>query len=801
MSRSVFFILFMLLSGCAGVLVVNYDVMYGAEEVQDRIVPPLSSQASTYLNDVQPLLNQRCVVCHGCYDAPCQLKLTSPEGIDRGLSKALVHSGSRLRSVLPTRLYDDATSIQAWREKGFTSVLNERKQVEEANLMASVLYRSLVLKQRDALSGQAVSGKVLPDSYDFSLNREQQCSTINEFDEYELKHPTGGMPYGLPALNNDEFSLLSSWLTKGAKMSPLPALSEDILAQITYWETWLNQPSLKNQLVSRYIYEHLFLSHMYFSELDAAYSTQLDMDYFKLVRSKTPPGQPIDIIATRRPYDDPKVDRVYYRLQRERETILAKTHLPYALNTARMSTFEEIFYQPNYNVTHFPSYKAEVASNPFITFEAIPPQSRYKFMLQEAQNTIMGFIKGPVCRGQIAVNVIDDHFWVFFVAREAQAGLNSDNFLSQQKAHLRLPAESESDAGLVVNWFQYSQAQNNYLDAKQQKVNELFEQDSLLDLHLIWDGRNLTKANQDKKGNDNAALTIFRHFDSATVVKGLVGQQPKTAWLIDYPLLERIHYLLVAGFDVYGNVGHQLNTRLYMDFLRMEAEFNFLNLLPKESRQKEHDYWYRDEGINLKEYLEDNDHFVAKDTDINYKTKDHKTELFGLLEQRLAKVLPSQYALLQPGTPSKETALMRVLTALEGAPINQLPEISVLLVNDGSKKRVYTLLKNVAHSNMSSLLDEESNLLPAEDTLTVVSGIIGDYPSVYLTVEADKLPTFVAHLAAMRTADDYAAWLDNYGVRRSDPRFWQHSDMIQALNQQLQPINAGLLDYNRLQNR
>ncbi|QUM79944.1 fatty acid cis/trans isomerase [Moritella sp. 5] len=793
MSRFFFFVLFILLSGCAAVVAVNYDVMYGDEDVQDRSVPLSSSQAATYLNDVQPLLNQRCVVCHGCYDAPCQLKLTSPEGIERGLSKSLLHSGSRLLAVPPSRLYKDATTTQAWREQGFSAVLNERKQVEEANLMASVLYRSLVLKQRDVLTGETASTTVLSDSYDFSLNREQQCSTIGEFDDYELQHPEGGMPYGLPALNNDEFKILASWLMKGAKMSSLPALSDEHIGQVAYWEKWFNQAPLKNQLVSRYIYEHLFLSHLYFNELDNT--------YFKLVRSITPPGEPIEIIATRRPYDDPNIERVYYRLQRERETILAKTHLPYALNAARMSTFEEIFYQPEYEVDHLPSYEPEVASNPFVTFEAIPPQSRYNFMLQEAKNTIMGFIKGPVCRGQIALNVIDDHFWVFFVTQEAQAGLNSDNFLSQQKAHLRLPAESESNAGVVVNWFQYSQAQKGYLEAKSRKVNQLLNKDSLLDLHLVWSGENLTTTSQEPKGNDNAALTIFRHFDSATVVKGLVGQEPKTAWLIDYPLLERIHYLLVAGFDVYGNVGHQLNTRLYMDFLRMEAEFNFLNLLPKESRQKEHDYWYRDEGINVKKYLENNDHFFAKNTDINYKTQKHKTELFSLLKAHLEKVLPNQYTLAQPGTPVKEVALMQVIMELVGSPVNQLPEVSVLLVNDGDNKRVYTLLKNVAHSNISSLLDEESNLLPAEDTLTVVSGIIGDYPSVYLTVEVDKLPVFVAYLTAMKTAEDYTAWLDDYGVRRSDTRFWQHSDEIQTLNQQLQPINAGLLDYNRLQNR
>ena len=56
--------------------------------------------------------------------------------------------------------------------------------------------------------------------------------------------------------------------------------------------------------------------------------------------------------------------------------------------------------------------------------------------------------------------------------------------------------------------------------------------------------------------NRNAALTVFRHFDSASVVQGPGRRgRPKTAWVIGYPLFERIYYLLVAGYDVYGNVG------------------------------------------------------------------------------------------------------------------------------------------------------------------------------------------------------------------------------------------------------
>ena len=96
---------------------------------------------------------------------------------------------------------------------------------------------------------------------------------------------------------------------------------------------------------------------------------------------------------------------------------------------------------------------------------------------------------------------------------------------------------------------------------------------------------------------------MFRHFDSASVVKGLVGEPPKTAWVIGYALFERIHYLLAAGFDVYGNVGHQLNSRLYMDFLRMEGESNFIDLLPRAARESTRDYWYRGASQSVKDYV------------------------------------------------------------------------------------------------------------------------------------------------------------------------------------------------------
>ena len=75
----------------------------------------LTSTAISFRHDVQPILERRCVLCHGCYDAPCQLKLTAWEGVARGATSNLVYDGARLLAASPTRLFEDADRASAWR--------------------------------------------------------------------------------------------------------------------------------------------------------------------------------------------------------------------------------------------------------------------------------------------------------------------------------------------------------------------------------------------------------------------------------------------------------------------------------------------------------------------------------------------------------------------------------------------------------------------------------------------------------------------------------------------------------------
>ena len=202
--------------------------------MRQRIVPDIGSSVDFY-HHVKPIVDRRCVVCHGCYDAPCQLKLSSIEGIDRGASKELVYNGARLRASEPTRLFQDAQSTKEWRKKSFYPILNERRQTPASNLEASVIYQMLALKHKHPLPEETV----LSDNFDFSLDRKQQCPSIEEFPRFKRKFKESGMPYGLPGLNKNEFKTLEKWISGGASVPPLNPLSSDTLQRTEKWERFL----------------------------------------------------------------------------------------------------------------------------------------------------------------------------------------------------------------------------------------------------------------------------------------------------------------------------------------------------------------------------------------------------------------------------------------------------------------------------------------------------------------------------------------------------------------------------------
>jgi hypothetical protein len=777
-----------------------------SSEIEDRItddqlvldyglLQSLPDEPISFTDEVLPVLENRCIVCHGCYDAPCQLKLSSIEGIRRGASEEKVYNAARRKPMPPTRLGVDAKSIEEWREKGFYPVLNEISETAdnpaEQNLEQSVMYQMLRLKQ---LRPQPRVG-VLPETFDLSLDRKQSCPKIETFGDFIAEHPQWGMPYAMPNLSDDEYRTLVQWIAQG---SPAPAPAEPSPAaagQIVQWESFLNGQSNKQRLASRYIYEHLFIGHMRLAGTP-------DREFYRLVRSHTPPGDPIDVIPSIQPFADPGPGPFYYRLQLRDASIVAKDHVVYELSDARIARYRELFLDPDYEVDELPSYDPQYSSNPFLTFAPIPPNSRYRFLLDDSRYFIQGFIKGPVCRGQVALSVIEDHFWVTFADPDPELYSESPEFLDAAAAHLVSPSETVSTLNLFSIYTRYWGSQKKYLATKEAYLENAQPRDIHDAMNFIWDGEGT---------NQNAALTVFRNFDSASVEFGLLGDYPETAWVIDYPLLERIHYLLVAGFDVFGNVGHQLNTRLYMDFLRMEGEDHFLLFLPPESRRTIRDTWY--EGIRGRRAKLMNEPLNWIDIELvtGYETNDPQTEFYRRIEDHLGPLtspgeeLNRCTALPCDGGETRDVVAkaMSHLSEKRGADLHIFPDTALVRVfgNPDTDDQVFTLILNKGYKNLTSIFSNEDNRERDDDTLSVVRGIIGSYPNFFFHVSPDRIDSFVDDLTNVHSHEDYEQVVAKYGVRRTNVEFWQAADWFQAQYAQLEPVESGILDLNRYRNR
>jgi hypothetical protein len=750
----------------------------------------------SYEDEVRPILERRCVVCHGCYDAPCQLKLSSPSGISRGGSKEPVYNGARFKTMEPTRLDIDASSAAEWRAKNFHAVLNESgDRSPAANLESSVLYRMLRMKQ---LSPQPRVG-MLPESIDISLGRKQTCPDINEFSEYQAKYPQQGMPFAMPNLQDEEYDTLVQWLAQGSPMPEEKAASIDAMKQIARWESFLNARNLKQQLVSRYLYEHLFLGHLHFSGTD-------DREFYRLVRSSTPPGEKVAEIATVRPYDDPG-DEFYYRFRRYQADIVAKSHVVYELSDSRLERFNELFIEPEYKVTRLPSWEPEIAANPFRTYAEIPPISRYRFLLDDAKYFIEGFIKGPVCRGMIALNVIEDQFWVTFLSPEKDMMLREPEFLYSVADYLQIPSAEGGNIKLLRAWKKYMELEQEYVARRFEYYIAMNKYDIGDAIEFLWDG--------DGK-NPNAALTVFRHFDSASVTYGLIGDYPETAWVLDYPTFERIHYLLVAGFNVFGNLKHQLYTRLYMDFLRMEGEDMFLAFLPTSHRKQIRDSWYQGMREGMQNELGGVEGWMNKDVVTGYSTDDPQLELYRHIEKRLAPVLARDDVInrcrgehcrhANDAVKKRADDAMRKIAAIRGKVLIAFPDVAFVRVKTGKPEKdlVYSLIRNKAYKNVTSMFSDEKDSHNRDfdnDTLTVVDWLEGAYPNFFFEVDVDGIDKFTQHYSSLQNREDYERFVSIYGIRRTNIDFWPTADWFHDRYRMQQPLLAGLFDLNRYQNR
>ncbi|MFV8753784.1 fatty acid cis/trans isomerase [Nannocystaceae bacterium ST9] len=748
-----------------------------------------------YVADVEPILAKRCVVCHSCYNAPCQLQLGSFEGVDRGASKLRVYDGTRLRDQAPTRLFTDATSTEQWRGKSFHSVTESRAPPGTND---SLMLHVLAGKRRSP----EIRGEYQAESRDSTCAEDP-----DELGRYLSRHPNRAMPFGFPALSQAEYDLIATWLARGAegpsadeqraRTEPSSAAAQAIAT----WEAFFNHGDAKHAMTARYLYEHLFLAHLSFatSAADGA------PEFFELVRSSTPPGQPIVVIPTLRPYDSIDGD-FWYRLRKIHSTIVHKTHMVVALDDAALARLTEQFIAtPWLEPPHWVEVDPRTEANPFVVYAQIPPRVRYQFMLDHSHYIMQTFIQGPVCKGQVALNVIHEHFWVTFMDPDADPTLSDPEFLLGQADNLRMPIERGSDGRIVrVLGVAYRKRYADFYRAKVALYDERVP--GGLDIDGIWAG---------EREGDTPLLTIYRHFDSASVHAGALGDLPRTVWLCDYAQFERVYYALVAGFDVFGNVSHQISVRRYMDYLRADAELNFLYFLPPDERLPILREWYQ--GVRAIEHIDHRGVLTDRATEIEFHTDDPKRELLErLVDAHFDPALAIEFDPLNyrradqaaPAMPEQfddEADLRAGLRALNAAGTGFIRHVTDTDVNLiylrvrglAGHDRVYTLIVNRWHDNVNSLLLETKRLDPNKDTLHVQPGSLGSYPNYFFDVEADRLPEFFAMLTDFDGGPAARVALAEFGIERDDPNFWATYDWFQQQFDAGDPLHAGRFDLNR----
>lgn len=754
----------------------------------------LSAFADNYRENIQPIFDNRCIACHSCLNGPCQLNLQNYDGFARGAHPKNAYDGTRIQSVSPTRPNIDGKTPIDWKNLGFFN-LNTSKNLDD-NLFFSFL------NERDDIEKKEIPFKTAEDSA-FCIDDNIRAQVLFKVNR-ELK-----MPYGLPPLKKEERDTLGSWLSMGAPGPNPKKLTKELLTEVSYIEAFFNRAKNKEQLVSRYLYEHLFLAHFYFKDHPK--------QFFRLIRSKNTCDKnryDLDEINTRRPNDLPSSKNFFYCLRPLDLTIVAKTHMPFEINRKIIEEWHNLFFATSWEVKnpliHEKAYNDQASANPFEVFFDIPVEARYRFLIQNSHYIVSTFIKGPVCNGSKAVNSIQEQFYTMFIDPKSDLMVKSREFETKAKELLILPGLWGSDINplesLTLNK-QIVEHREGYRKLRAEYIQKFFPKGYSYD--DLWNG--------DGK-NANAALTIFRHNDNAVVMKGFKGDLPKTAFFLDYALLERLVYNLVVNFDVFGNISHQMLTRLYMDLIRMEGEEIFLSFLPSESRPKYRNEWYK--GLLTKPMMEyifpllDNKHPSA----IKFKTKHYKKEFFEstffhyLKPEVRGNVDALNWKRLNPfpvgtnytaPTLNASEKILKDITSIEanhGVKFpNFLPENSYLLVTGANDEDslVYTIIKNAEHDNISWILGEGLRFNPKEDRISLLAGFYSYYPNAFFRVKKEELNDFTKALTTMKRTRDYNKFFKRYGVSRVSAEFWPTYDSLHKIYQKNFPEDFGYLDLTR----
>jgi hypothetical protein len=745
-----------------------------------------------YVDHVQTALSRRCAVCHSCTNGPCQLNMTSFAAITRGVSSVNPYKFG-LFDTFPTRVADNRP-LSEWRSRGFRSVLPDAG----SDPKESVFFKALELGDKNVPSASRDEGpldmttvRALAKAHD---DGAYVCpATGAEYANLVSQHPMGGMPWGLPAVDADDHATLENWVLAGAP-GPSPeaqhaiaspqrtAMSKmDPAAIIAAWEAFFDAGDLRGQLVSRYLFEHLYSANIHFEENPG--------EFYRLVRSRTGAPDAIDAIITDEPVDDPSWSgRVHYRLQKIDRVIEGKTHVPWPVSMSDLDHLERLFYQTPWSVSSLPDYSSR---NPFENFEPIPAAARSQFMIENAKVLYAGFARGPICLIQAASYAVDEYFWIWFVKPE------SDPSVLQPKLGLDSYATFFSKDGNLVSGVPVlgdKYGEPTYRAAFEKTLRAL--KPNGIGLDDVWTGG--------PAHNPNAWLTVHRNqvsVDVNTTLERPITGMPHSVWLITYANFERMYYNAVAEYKYWGSLKHQNDSFNWQIYTRTEAEDLYTSLFPDQS--------YRDTlrskftsfgGMLYNKLFTDYAKGRPSASPTLHTEDDFGRALYAQMSGTLGPAdrlnhwpddsLPSKVLPTIATTDDFEAGL-RTLTAREAPFAGYMPNVVHLRLGG---QYLYTLLAVRGYRGDKISTAEASARQRQHDTMVAVAGLSAYEAHLFVDLPFEKASAFLTDLGNVGDLTAWNAFEARYGIARNSAQLWPFVDWLNHWQEQNIPVRAGLLE-------
>jgi hypothetical protein len=697
----------------------------------------------------------------------------------RGATKHLTMGG-----FSPKPRTDLMLDLDTQRAGGFFSVLEMDDNAD------SIL--ELVLRAgRDQKTNRPSEKYVSPEKYQ-CVTHPEKFNALNAEDQKRI-----GMPYYTSQLSDDDYNTLIAWLQKGAQLPKQSEIDARMLPKnpnaIQKWENFLNAPTWKARWTSRYLYEHLFTAHLYFDESPG--------EFYELVRSETAAPKTIVEIASERPFSIPEAfaDRFYYRVRKVQQTIVYKQHFIYPINKGTISELQKLFWESKWLSKPEVKPFGFTEKNPFIAFEHIPANSRYRWLLKNARMLLDMDMRSDNCHGEGASGPLRDSFLVLFLKPESDVTVQFSNFFKSANSYLDMTNVSLSNIYLQS---QFQKNQVEFSKVKQRYQGTLRPNGFMID--DIWDG---------EQGTQMPLFTVNRHEKTVSVHDGAWGPMQKVTLLFDFASFERLYYNCVALTTLFDAMKDKMGTVFYLRDMGREIEEQMLSFLPEQYRNSVRAEWIQ--GLGAQNRYDDSRFILPFNKNLNQLsgfTIDPKQPFASLMN----------FILLKSGRFSKEIVGKNHYPSSQGTEEYQklktagifmsqkqdqelghrahyFPNVSYLIVKAQKDLRYYTLVANryYKYVNYISYNPNPADRLGRDglqDWMSVYPEIEINYPGKIYQVDAANFDQFIADLKSVNNVLNYKKFDETYGLQKMSTEFWDTIDKLQDDFIKRDPIYNGLLD-------